>query len=68
MQNLKKCVKRQLNYYPNSLEYVPDCYITQEMCEKAVDTYPSTVIHVFNCYKTQKICEKAVDTCPFMLY
>ena len=55
------------DYYPHSLEYVPDRYITREMCFKAVDTYASTLRYVSICYKTHKICEKAICKESFML-
>ena len=47
------------------LEFVPDFYKTQKMCNKAVDTYPSAIQLVTDQHKTQEICVKAVDTCPF---
>ena len=28
--------------YLHALEYVPDCYMTQNMRDKAVNTHPST--------------------------
>ena len=40
------------------LEYLPNYYMTQEMCKKAVDTYFSILMHVSNCYKILKISEK----------
>ena len=54
-------------YYPHSFEYVPDSYITREMCFKSVDTYASTLRYVSICYKTHKICEKAICKESFML-
>ena len=29
---------KEVYYYLHALEYDPDCYMTQEMCKKAVDT------------------------------
>ena len=49
--------KKTNDYYHHSLEYVPDCYMTQEMY-KEVGTYPSALMHVSNCYETQKMCKK----------
>ena len=34
------CNKAAANY-ANALEFVPDCYKTQKMCNKAFDTSPS---------------------------
>ena len=27
--------------YPHAFEFVPECYKTQKVCDKGVDTYPS---------------------------
>ena len=29
--------------YPHALEFVPECYKAQNMCDKAVNTYPTTI-------------------------
>ena len=52
--------------YPHVIEFVPECYKTQNMCDKAVNTYPSTIEFVPECYKTQKTCDKAVNKCLFL--
>ena len=49
------------------LECVPNCYMTQEMCKKAVDIYFSILMLVSNCYKILKISEKVNFKEPFML-
>ena len=28
-----------IDYYPHALEFVPECYKIQKMCDDAVDTY-----------------------------
>ena len=38
---------------PHALEYVPECYKTQNICNIAVDTRPSTTEHVPDRVKTQ---------------
>ena len=45
------CNKAVKNY-PHALEFVLECYKTQNMCDKAVNTYPSTIEIVPECYKT----------------
>ena len=52
--------------YVHALEYDPNSYKTQKMCNKAVNTYPSPIQFVSECYKNQEMCVKAVDTCPFV--
>ena len=44
---------------------MPDCYKTQKMCNKVVDTYTSATQFVSNQYKTLKVFDKGTDTCPF---
>ena len=31
--NSQKLCDKAVDYQPQTLEYVPDCYMTQEMCE-----------------------------------
>ena len=49
--------------YPHALEFVPECYKAQNLCDKAVDTHPSTIKYVPECYKTLGMCYKAVHIC-----
>ena len=53
--------------YAHALEFVPDCYKTQQTCNKTVYTSPSTIKLVPECYKTKVMHDKAVDTCTFAL-
>ena len=46
-----------------ALYFVPECYKTQKMCDKAVDTYPSTLEFVPECFMIQEMCDKAVVSC-----
>ena len=39
----------------------PECYKTQTMHDKVVDTYPFTIKFVPKCHKTQEMCKKAVN-------
>ena len=49
--------------YPHALEFVSECYKTQKMRDKAIDTHPYTSATQFvpECYKTQEMCYKAVN-------
>ena len=40
--------EKAVHYYSHALEHIPDCYMTQEMCEETVDTYPSALMYVSN--------------------
>ena len=44
--------------YTCALEFVPECYKAQNMCDKAVNTYPFTIKFVPEGFMTQKICDK----------
>ena len=35
---LKKCVKKVVNTSPSAIHFASDCYKTQSLCAKAVDT------------------------------
>ena len=52
---------KAVDHYPHALEFVPECYKIQKMCNKDVDIQPPTIQFVPECYKTQKICYKAVQ-------
>ena len=41
--------------------FIPDCFKTQDMCDKAVDKHPWCFKSVPDKFKTQKMCEKAFD-------
>ena len=41
--------------YVDALEYVPECFKTQEMCDKVVDTCPFVFDSIPDRYKTHKL-------------
>ena len=47
--------------YPHALEIVPECFMIENIRDKAVNTYPSTVKFVPECFMTQEMCDKAVN-------
>ena len=61
------CIK-EVDNYPHTLEFVPESYKTQKICDKVVNTYPSTMKFVPECFMTQKMCDKAVNRCFFIFY
>ena len=46
--------------YAHAFEFVPDCFKTPEIRDKAVNTYPSTIKFVPECYKTRKMCDAVI--------
>ena len=57
-----------VNNYADALEYVPECFKTQDIYDKAVDNYPSAIQCVPECFKTQEMFDKAVDTCTVVFH
>ena len=46
----------------DALEFVPECYKTQKMCDKTVNTYPSTIKFVRESFITQKcVIKQLID-------
>ena len=55
---------KAVDNYPNALKFVPDCYMTQKMCYRAVNTYHST-IKLFLISKSQEMCDKVISVDSF---
>ena len=54
--------------YPHALEIVPECFMTENIGDKAVNTYPSTIKFVPECFMTQEMCDKAVNRWFFFIW
>ena len=50
-----------MDKYPHALEFVPECFLTQNMYYKAVNTYPRTIKLVPKHFTAQEMCDKAVN-------
>ena len=46
-----------------SLEFVPESYKTQKMCDVVVSTPPSTIKFVPECITSHEMYDKAVNKC-----
>ena len=53
---------KAVDTYPSAIQFVPECYNTQKICDKAVDT----CTFVFNLV-AQEMCGKVVYEESFML-
>ena len=62
---IKKCVVKAVDNYTHALEFVRECFKTQNKCDKAFNTSLFAIEFVPEYCKTQEICDKAVHTCPF---
>ena len=51
------------NTHPPTIKFVPKCYKTQEMCDKAVNGR----FFCFDWYKTQQMGDKVVSEHPFLI-
>ena len=58
--------KKAVEEDTNMLKYVPDQYITQEMCNEAHGS-PWLIGHVPDCFKTQGMCDAIVCLEPLLL-
>ena len=65
----KWSAKRQINprIANSNPGYVPECFKTQEMCDKAVDIHLSVIQFVPEYFKTKVVCNKAFPKDYFML-
>ena len=55
----KEIIVNKFRMSPWQLEYIPDKYKTQEMCEEFVSEKAWCLVYVPNEYKTRKMCEQA---------
>ena len=49
------------NTSPSAMQFVPKCYKTQEMCDRAVSEDPFHLKYGFDRHKTQGMCDITVD-------
>ena len=53
-----------LSFY---IKFVPDCYKTQEICDKAVNRCFLPFIHIHDWYKTEEKCHSNISEDPFSI-
>ena len=49
--------------YLSTIQFIPECYKTQEMCNKVAHTCFFLFYFFHDPFKTHKICDEAVDDC-----
>ena len=57
---------KAVDTYPSTIKFVPECFMTQEMGDKAVNRYYFVFNSIYDRYKSQKICDKDVSEDPFL--
>ena len=63
---------KPVNTYPSTIKFVPECLMTQEMCDKAVNSCFFIFDSISNQYKTQEmwssiICEDSIKILSIMI-
>ena len=56
-----------MDNYPHALEFVPECYMTQEMCDKAVNRCFFVFDSIPNQFETQEMCNNIIAEDPFSM-
>ena len=52
--------------YPSTIKFVPKCFMTQEMCNKAVNRWFSVFDSIPDWYKTQEMFDRIVSKDLFL--
>ena len=58
---------KAVDNFLHALEFVPERYKTQKMCDKAVSSFPSTTEFVPECFMTQGMCDTIVSEIPLLI-
>ena len=59
-------LNKAVDNYPHVLEFVPECFMTKKMCDKAVNTYPSANIFFLNALWLKKCVIKQLINAFFV--
>ena len=62
---LKKCFFKPANTYASTLKSVPELFLTQKMCDKAIYRCFFVFDSIPNQHKTQVLCSTGVSEDPF---
>ena len=52
--------------YSSTIKFVPECFITQEMCHEEVNRCLFVFDYIPDWYKTQDMCEWVISEDPFL--
>ena len=67
---------KAVDTFPSTIKFVPECFLTQEICDKAADSYfclfesihdravsedPFLIVYCPNRYINEKMCDEAAD-------
>ena len=55
---------KTVNTYPSTIKFVPECFMIQEMCNKAVNRcfiVSDSIPDQYDLYKTQEMCDRVVS-------
>ena len=57
---------KAVDNYPHPLAFVPECLMTQDICDKAVNRF-FLFDSIPDLYKTQEMCCRVVSKNPFLI-
>ena len=63
----KKMCYRVVSTYHSTIEFVPKCYKTQDMCDKSYNSFFFAFIYILDQYKSQEMCGRVIFENPFMI-
>ena len=60
-------MKKYVDNYPPPLEFIPECFMTREMCDNAVNGWFFVFNSIPNWYKTLEMRNRALFEDPFLI-
>ena len=58
---LRKICDKAVNTHPSTIQFVPECYKIQEMCDESAFFFFFVFDSISDQYKTQKMCNRVVS-------
>ena len=58
---------KTVSIYTSTTKFIPECVMTQEMCDKAVNRCFFVFYSITNQYKTQEMCDRVGSDNPFLI-
>ena len=52
---------KAVDNYPHALEFVPECFTTQEMCDEVFNKSFLAFFYILGRYKTQQMCDRIIS-------
>ena len=52
---------KAVDNYPHALEFVPECFTTQGMCDEVFNKSFLAFFYILGRYKTQQMCDRIIS-------